>query len=158
MTNAPSSPGIRFPPPLVFVAGLAAAWALDRRVEFLIAGAGAGVVQVSLGLAAIAGGLGLMAWGLLTFLRVRTGIYPTRSASELVEAGPFRFSRNPMYVGLASAYVGASLAANRAWPLVLLPLVWLALSGFIVRREERYLRAAFGAAYDDYCRRVRRWL
>jgi protein-S-isoprenylcysteine O-methyltransferase Ste14 len=158
MATPARGPGIRFPPPFVFVAGYALAWLLDRRLEFKIDGAGPGVPQQILGLAALAGGLGVMGWGLVTFIRARTPVNPMRPARQLVTWGPFRFSRNPMYVGLTLAYFGLALVVNQAWPLILLPLVLITISLAVIGREERYLRAQFGAQYDAYAGRVRRWL
>jgi protein-S-isoprenylcysteine O-methyltransferase Ste14 len=158
MATSARGPGIRFPPPFVFVAGYALAWVFDRQLEFRIDGAGPGVGQQLVGLVVLAAGLGAMGWGLLTFVRARTPLNPMRPARQLVTWGPFRFSRNPMYLGLTLAYVGLAVLVNQAWPLALLPLVLVAVHFGIVRREERYLRAAFGSQYGDYAERVRRWL
>ena len=110
------------------------------------------------GLALAVAGLLLSFWGIFTFRRARTAIIPHRAASRLVTHGPYRFSRNPMYVGLTIAYVGGALLIDSTWPIVLLPLVILALLSLVVQREERYLHAAFGEDYAAYSRRVRRWL
>ncbi len=155
----PSSrgPGIPFPPPLVYVAGWVIAWELNRRVEFLIDGSGPGTAQTAVGSAALAGGLGVMLIGLVTFVRARTSVMPNQAARQLVTWGPYRFSRNPMYVGLTVAYVGLATLVNQAWPLVLLPAVLWGVTA-VIAREERYLRNAFGEAYGAYCRRTRRWI
>jgi protein-S-isoprenylcysteine O-methyltransferase Ste14 len=100
----------------------------------------------------------VMLWGLATFARARTPIIPDRPARQLVSHGPYRISRNPMYLGLTSLYTGLALVLNLAWPLVLLPVVLLTLTATVIVHEERHLRAAFGATYEDYCRRVRRWI
>jgi protein-S-isoprenylcysteine O-methyltransferase Ste14 len=155
---SPRGPGVPFPPPLVFVAGWLIASLLDRRLEFLIVGNGPGSLQIGLGYAAMTLGLSVMLWGISTFLIARTAIYPASRARAFVITGPYRLSRNPMYVGLTQAYVGLALVLNRAWPLVLLPPVLLALRVFVIGREERYLLAEFGKAYEEYRRRVRRWI
>ena len=158
MAQASRGPGIPFPPPFVFVAGFLLGWWLNTRLEFAIDGQGAGTVQTVAGLAGLAAGLGLMFWGVGTFIMARTAVVPTRAARTLVMRGPYRFTRNPMYLGMACAYVGLSALLNQAWPLLLLPLVLLTLQVAVIGREERHLRAVFGAQYDDYCRRVRRWV
>ena len=105
-----------------------------------------------------AGGAAVFAWGIITLLRANTGIMLERPASALVARGPYRWSRNPQYVAFAAMYTGLSLASNTLWPLLLLPVVFVLLVVAVVAREERHLREQFGAAYDDYCRRVGRWL
>ncbi len=157
MPSLSHGPGVRLPPPLVYVAAFGAAWWLNQRIEFLIDGAGAGARQSVVGVALLACGLGGMAAGLMTFLQARTAVIPHRPARQLVTWGPYRWSRNPMYVGLTIAYIGLSVVLNLAWPLVMLPLALIAMT-FIIIREERYLDAAFGDMYADYCRRVRRWV
>ena len=154
----PRGPAIRFPPPFVFVGWFLFAWLLERALGFEIDGEGAGRVQVAIGTAAMAGGAALMLWGLTMFARARTPIIPDRPARAFVVSGPYRFSRNPMYLGLTGLYAGLALVLNMAWPLVLLPLVLLTLTSAVIVHEERHLREAFGASYEDYCRRVRRWI
>jgi protein-S-isoprenylcysteine O-methyltransferase Ste14 len=151
-------PGIRFPPPFVYAAGWVVAWALDRRLAFRIAGTSQSTLQVMAGLAMLAAGLAVVFWGLITFARHRTAVFPTRPARLLVAGGPYRFTRNPMYVGLTLAYVGLALVSNWAWPLVMLVPVVAIISRYVIRREEQHLRSSFGATFDDYCRRVRRWM
>ena len=153
-----TNPGVRFPPPLVYVLPFFASFLLNNRVEFLIVGSGAGPVQVTIGTIMLAGGLILMAWGLMTFARLRTSVLPFKAARALVIKPPYTFTRNPMYLGLLIAYLGAALATNWAWPLVFLPAVVAVMSGFVIAREERYLVDAFGADYEAYRRRVRRWI
>ena len=75
-----------------------------------------------------------------------------------MQSGPYRLSRNPMYVALSLLYVSLAALVNVAWPLVLWPAVVASLSSFVIRREERYLSGAFGAESADYRRRVARWL
>lgn len=111
-----------------------------------------------LGWALVVGGLGLMAWAGVTFARARTAIIPVRPARVLVRGGPYRWTRNPMYLGLTVAYVGGTLLMNSAWPLLFLPIVLITVSVLVIRREERYLESAFGDAYREYSRQVRRWL
>jgi protein-S-isoprenylcysteine O-methyltransferase Ste14 len=153
-----ASPGVRFPPPLVYVLPFFASFLLNERVEFLIAGAGAGAVQLTAGTVMMAAGFLLMAWGLTTFIKMRTAVLPFRAARTLVIKPPYTFTRNPMYLGLLIAYLGGALATNWAWPLVFLPVVLLVMNGFVIAREERYLQDEFGADYDAYRRRVRRWI
>jgi protein-S-isoprenylcysteine O-methyltransferase Ste14 len=149
---------VRFPPPLLFVAGLALAWFHDTRLAFWIDGTGASPIQRVIGAALIASGLGVMLSGIVTFTRARTAIYPNQPARQLVTWGPYAFTRNPMYLGLTLAYLGAAGVLNSAWPLVLLPGVLLLVYWLVIRREERYLSGEFGDQYDAYRRRVRRWI
>jgi len=157
---APRSPGVRFPPPTIFVAGWLLGWLLEAKVLRLpLAGdGGPRWPLVAGGSALLLAGLVVIAAGLLTFFRARTAIMPHHAASRLVTHGPYRFTRNPMYVGMTLLYAGLALRANMGWPFLLLPLVLLTLVRFVIRREERYLASAFGAEYDAYRRRVRRWL
>lgn len=154
-----SNPGVMFPPPFLYLLGLGVAWVLDTRVARirLVGSSVAHTVAVA-GSALVIAGLALIFWGMYTFARVRTGIIPMRPATRIVDHGPYRFSRNPMYSGMATAYIGGALIMNSGWALLMLPLVMLAIYRLVIRREERYLTSAFPAEYGDYCRRVRRWL
>lgn len=158
MSAVDRGPGVRFPPPFLFVGGLVASWLLHRWLPFEIDGQGPGVVQTAIGSALIVAGLGLMLAGIVTLVRARTTIIPHRPARALIRNGPYRFTRNPMYLGLTTAYLGLAAVLNAAWPIVLLPLVLAVLVRLVVAREERYLGEAFGDEYAEYRRRVPRFL
>jgi protein-S-isoprenylcysteine O-methyltransferase Ste14 len=93
-----------------------------------------------------------------TFLTRRTTLNPFASSSRLFVSGPYRFSRNPMYLGLLVAYLGGCVLAQSLWPLLLLVLPLSVLDRVVIPFEEASLRATFGADYDAYCARVGRWL
>jgi protein-S-isoprenylcysteine O-methyltransferase Ste14 len=95
---------------------------------------------------------------MVSFQRRGTPFNPARPAKQLVTDGPYRFTRNPMYLGMACAYAGGALAAGTLWPLAFLPLVLLVVDRAIVPREEAHLSASFGDEYERYRARVRRWL
>jgi protein-S-isoprenylcysteine O-methyltransferase Ste14 len=111
---------------------------------------------VAIGLTAA--GLIVVFWGIATFRAHRTAVFPNQPAARIVRTGPYRFTRNPMYTGMTTAYVGLALMLNDAWPLIFLPIVLVLLVSLVIQREERYLASAFPAEYDAYRRRVRRWL
>ncbi len=115
-------------------------------------------VTLVVGLALILGFGATGLWGALAFRRARTNIDPRQPALVLVETGPYRVTRNPMYLGFLLLFAGIGLIASLDWSLPLLPLLWLALDRLVVVREEAYLSAKFGAPYDAFCRRTRRWL
>ena len=159
MTDARrASPGVRFPPPTLFVAGFLVALALERWVLSLrFSAVGIPALPLSAWIL-IALGMAVLAWAMLTFRRARTAIMPFNPASTIVTRGPYRFSRNPMYVALTLVYLGLSLLVGTMWPLVLLPVVLWSLYVLVIRREELYLDAAFAEEYGAYRRRVRRWI
>lgn len=120
--------------------------------------AGVRMILVLVGWFSLLVGLVLVIWAMTTFVRARTAILPFRPASRLVRAGPYRFSRNPMYVSLSALYVGLAFVFSVGWPLVFWPIVLVSLYRFVIRREEKYLAGAFGAEYAAYRNDVRRWL
>lgn len=155
-----SNPGVKIPPPFLYLLGFLIAWLLETRVmrvRFVGGSASTGVIEIP-GSILVVLGLGLVAWGLYTFARARTGILPVRPATRIVDHGPYRFTRNPMYTGLAITFLGGALILNFGWMVAVLPLVLVAIYTFVIKREERYLASAFPAEYADYRRRVRRWL
>ena len=105
----------------------------------------------------IALGILIAASGWITFRIARTTTVPGQPSSQLVTWGPYRFTRNPMYVGLTIAYVGESLLLGHFWPLALLPLVWAYVNWVVIPVEEAKLREVFGDTYDRYRGTVRRW-
>jgi protein-S-isoprenylcysteine O-methyltransferase Ste14 len=111
----------------------------------------AGVVLLALGVF-VAG------WGWLTFRKAHTTTVPGQTSTQLVTWGPYRFTRNPMYVGLVLAYVGEAGILRQVWPPVVLPLVVAYLHRIVIPVEESKLREAFGERYERYRERVRRWI
>ena len=146
------------PPPPLFVATFLASVLVGRLVHPVVVPASVAPLAWGLGLASLGAAGGLLVSACLLFLRRRTTIIPFGAARTLVTAGPYRVTRNPMYLGLVTAYVGAALIANAVWPLVFLALpVWV-LQRRVIPFEERTLAQIFGDDYRAYQQRVRRWI
>ena len=103
-------------------------------------------------------GLLLVLWCFALFARARTTLLPGEAPSRLILHGPFRWSRNPIYVGMLASYAGLAMMLGVPWALALLPGPVLVLQRWIVPFEESRLRARFPGHYDAYAGRVRRWL
>src|SRR5688572_969833 len=156
--TSPHRPDIHIAPPIVFMAGFLFGFLLDRYlIAMRISGAASRSIAL-VGLALMVAGAVLAIAGVLAFRRARTTILPFRAASAMVRDGPYRFTRNPMYVGMTLGYLGLSLAFNTAWPILLLPLVLVAMVKLVITKEEEYLEAVFGDDYRVFKRDVRRWL
>ena len=142
-------------PPFGFGLPLIAGWLLT---SFLGDPVTLGDWRVPLGWLMVACFIVVNGWALLLFARHETGLLPGQATDALIEEGPYRLSRNPLYVGLLVLYVGLALLAPSLWALVLSPVAALLLLWGAILPEERYLHERLGAPYDDYTRRVRRWL
>ncbi|HEX7553857.1 MAG TPA: isoprenylcysteine carboxylmethyltransferase family protein [Geothrix sp.] len=153
-----ATPGMRFPPPVAFGAGLALGFLLQHFVPFTLVGPSSLPLLRLLGGGFILTGATLAASALITFRLAHTTVRPDRPAAELVTHGPFRLSRNPMYVSLALVQAGIALLANALWPLLLLLPALLLIRYHVIAREETYLVSRFGHDYQAYCQSVRRWL
>ncbi len=97
-------------------------------------------------------------WTLSVMAARGTSVLPGGPATQLLQSGPFRISRNPLYLGLIALDVALSLLAPSAWALLLVPVGVAVLFWGAIRPEERYLSEKFGPVYDAYRARVRRWL
>jgi len=143
-------------PPAPYALVLLLGWWLDRKIWSLPwdwGVAGDVLAWLLIGVA-----LALFAWTLLTFWRQRTTVNPFKGASTLCTEGPFRFSRNPIYLGDWLLLVAGCQLLHTWWPLLFAPLVWTAVRYGVIRNEERHLEARFGDAYRRYKAAVRRWL
>jgi len=100
----------------------------------------------------------LAIWAVLTFRRHNTVVDPRGKVVTIVTGGPFRFTRNPMYVALMLLYVAGTLAIGTMWAAILVVPVLLALNYGVIVPEERYLTTMFGDQYTAYKSRVRRWI
>lgn len=114
-------------------------------------------VTIAGGAAFLAGAV-IAGWSWIIFHNNRTTTVPGRTSARLVTCGPYRLSRNPMYVGLTLGYVGEAGLLQQVWPLALLPLTIAYLNWIVIPVEEAKLREAFGQTYDSYQSRVRRWI
>jgi protein-S-isoprenylcysteine O-methyltransferase Ste14 len=154
-TDPPDHSGVAVPPPLLYAVPLAVGLLLHRARPLVLMPRGAAVPS---GVLLIAISLGILAAAMISFRRARTSPIPVKPTTAIVETGPYRFTRNPMYVGLAALYLGVTLWVDSLWPLLFLPIALFAIQRFVIAREERYLEAKFGDQYRGYRARVRRWL
>lgn len=146
--------GVLAPPPLIYLLPLLAGLLLDR--WYPIGGLPRGPARL-LGLIGFAAFL-IAIMALAAFRRAGTRPEPWKPTTALVTAGPYRLTRNPMYLGFTGLYLGLALWFGGYWPLLLLPLVLVVMVHGVIRREEAYLERRFGEEYLAYRRRVRRWL
>jgi protein-S-isoprenylcysteine O-methyltransferase Ste14 len=111
----------------------------------------AGVVLMGLALC-------LIAWAAFLFLRAGTSIRPFLPSTALVLEGPYKFTRNPMYLGMAGILLGAGVYMGSITPFVVIPAFMALITERFIAPEEAKLEAAFGGQYLEYKKRVRRWL
>lgn len=107
-------------------------------------------------LIALAAALGF--WGVVLFRRARTGVVPFSEATVLVTAGPYRFSRNPMYLGMAGILLGTAIWLGSLTPWLVLPAFMRIITERFIVPEEAMLERVFGSRYLEYRGSVRRWL
>lgn len=158
MTDTPIRPdtsGVLVPPPLVYVGGLLLGWLVGRLSA--LPGFDDGWAD-PLAALCIGAALLLIATALGLFRRAGTSPLPMLPTTSLVIRGPYRFTRNPMYLAMAVLYLGVALLFDLPWALVVLPVVIVVMQTQVIAREERYLEAKFGDEYRAYRQRVRRWL
>jgi protein-S-isoprenylcysteine O-methyltransferase Ste14 len=136
----------------VFLVALVARWFVPLPILSNTAAA------VALGLVLAVVAVAVARWGRRTMKAAGTNINPAQPAMTIVTSGPFRYSRNPLYLALTLLYVGLTLAVNTWWGLVCLVPLLITMHLGVVRREERYLERKFGDSYRTYRSRVRRYL
>jgi protein-S-isoprenylcysteine O-methyltransferase Ste14 len=143
-----------FPPPLSFVLAIFLGWLLQRRL-------GISFVPTAfaplLGGIVVAAGVALASLSVREFRRFRTSLRPDRPSTAVVQTGPYRYSRNPMYVAMAVVQLGMAIWLNNFWILLMLIPAIVATS-VVIRKEERYLDTHLGTEYTSYRASVRRWL
>ena len=153
----PSGAAVRFPPPLVATIALATGFGLDwglGRLPNPITGterfvAGGALIVVGLILLALAQGL---------FQKTGQDPRPWEHSPELIAEGIYRWTRNPMYLGMGLLQAGIGLVFANLWVVALVPVTWLAIYLIAIRHEEEYLETQFGTSYLQYKQQVRRWL
>ena len=151
----PDNPGVIAPPPLIYAGPLAISLLLNLKfpMHFLPR-----KVARILGLTLIGASVILVWRAFQRMSRAGTNVNPTEPATVLVTEGPFKYTRNPLYLSLTLFYVGISILVNALWAMLLLPAVLFLINRGVIDREERYLERKFGEQYKQYKERVRRWI
>ncbi len=155
------NPGVRIPPPILVVSILVVSLLVDYFIRKSILQAGFGGMSGAVvygGAGLVIAGILLGIWCAVVYHKAKTSILPHTADSTLIKHGPFRFSRNPIYLGMVLIYMGICLVRNAPIALMLVVLVILVLRIYVIAKEEAYLTRRFGDAYGQYCKQVRRWL
>lgn len=149
------SAGIRIPPPALFIGTFVAGVALGK----LLGDPGVPIWSAySFGWFAMVAGGAILLTAIGLFRKAGTHARPWKRSTSLVTDGVFRWTRNPMYLGMALIYGGGALVLDSLVALLLLiPLVYV-IQREVIEREERYMEARFGTAYREYKASVRRWI
>jgi protein-S-isoprenylcysteine O-methyltransferase Ste14 len=137
---------------LAIIAGLAFNWLVP--LPFLPAPLPAGWLGAIVFVLALA----LGAWAIVTMIRAGSNVPTNLPTTTIVESGPYRLTRNPIYLGMFLGLIGLAIAFNNLWLLMMLVPFGLVIRYGVVAREEAYLERKFGDTYRSYCSRVRRWL
>ena len=151
----PDNPGVIAPPPLIYAGALAIGLLANRL--YPIAFLPCGLSRV-LGWPLIVGGPVVGSLGLREMKRADTNVDPREPTTAIVTGGPYRFTRNPLYLSMTLIYAGITALANALPAALLLPVVLHIMRRGVIEREERYLARKFGDEYLDYKARVRRWI
>ncbi len=149
----PDAPEVGMLPPMRFALFLAGGIVLDWIIPINF-GHGWGW----LGLILVIGALAFGKWAIETFKKAGTNVPPNKPAIKIVTDGPFKYSRNPMYLCFLVMYVGLAMLADAPLMLFLTGGLWYVLDQQVIEKEEEYLTAKFGDRYLSYCDRVRRWI
>jgi len=149
------NPGVIAKPPSLFLAALAAGSVLELvfPTNFVH-----GTARFALGAALLAAGIGLMSAAIRKQRAAGTNIETDRPTETIVRDGPYRYSRNPIYVALVLIYLGVAVLGDSLWLLALLAPLLVVMRFGVIAREEAYLDRKFGDVYRSYRASVRRWL
>ncbi len=146
--------GVIAPPPLIYLAAIIVALGLEWAAR---ADAGLGRIGLWVGGVLIALAVIIAVLARRQFLKGVTSVRVEVPSTAILSTGPYRFSRNPLYLSLAMLQVGIGLALGFAWIVVMVVPAILVIRFGVIAREERYLERKFGEEYVNYKNRVRRW-
>ena len=148
-------PGVRIHPPIIYALSILSGFVLNsywpQAMPFAIHGPFYGGTVLALVLL-------LAGFSIFEFHRASTDVRPDKPDTALINSGPYRFTRNPLYIGLTLVQITVALWFNNAWVLIMVIPSVMVITLYAIRREERYLEKLFGQDYLDYKQRVRRWL
>jgi protein-S-isoprenylcysteine O-methyltransferase Ste14 len=148
---------VRFPPPLVFLGAIIAGVIVQRMATPLSLKVAAGI-RLAVGVLLLVCGTSLVISARIWFTRTRQSPIPWKPTPELILQGPYRFTRNPMYVGVTLFVIGLGLTVNNLWISLFAAPALMAVHFIAVLPEERYLAEKFGESYRNLLARVRRYV
>ena len=154
--DARDTAGVIVPPPLIYLPTLLVGLALHFAVP--VSFLPGYWLQLAIGLPLIGASGIVVATAFRTMRRAGTEINVNKPTTAIVMQGPYRFSRNPMYLAMTLLYLGIAISLSALWMLVLVPIPFAIINLGVIKREERYLKQKFGQEYLSYKARVRRWL
>jgi protein-S-isoprenylcysteine O-methyltransferase Ste14 len=142
-------------PPLIYLAAIAAG--MVAQVVWPLTWV-PGALSIPLGMAIVVAAVALFVSAVRTFRAAGTPVPGNAPTTVIVRAGPYRFSRNPIYLAFSLLQLGIAIWVDSVWLLVTLTAAVAVMASVVIPREERYLERRFGSAYLDYKASVRRWL
>jgi len=148
-------PGVRLHPPVIYAISILSGIVLNNLWPLVMP---FGLNGRLYGGCVIAAAIFIAGWSLFEFHRASTDVRPDRPDSELITTGPYRYTRNPLYIVLSLVQLTVAIWLNNLWVLLLLPLSVMVITSYAISREEHYLEKLFGQEYLDYKTRVRRWI
>jgi protein-S-isoprenylcysteine O-methyltransferase Ste14 len=155
MSHQKDHAAVRIHPPVLLVLHILVAWLLGRFILLPIVVSPV-VRNIGLGLAGIGFLLGMLS--LYAFTKARTTLDPHGTVTSIVSSGVYRFTRNPIYLGMVSMLIGFPLIFGNVWGIPVALVFILLMNKLVIEHEETYLEKKFGEGYTGYKRRVRRWL
>ena len=152
-----SGAAVRFPPPFVPLIALGAALGLEAIVGPLIFEP-TGLTRWLFGAALLLVGIAFLAGAGGLFRKTGQDPKPWKPSPQLIAEGIYRWTRNPMYLGMCLSQAGLGILFGTVWALAFVPITGFVIYRIAIRHEEAYLRGKFGADYEAYLGQVRRWI
>lgn len=150
-------PGVYVPPPLLYVAVFFISIFIQRQFPLSVSFFGTKTAFVA-GILLVTTALTILLPALILFFQTKNTLITIKPANSLQTSGIYSISRNPMYLGLLTLYMGIGCFKGNLWTFILVPLLVLIITHFVIRNEEAYLVRTFGADYAAYQKKVKRWI
>lgn len=157
MKSKQDSPRVYIPPPLFYVATFLLSVLMEKYVPLTIAFFQLSIAQKLAAMFIFLGAM-LIFPAVLRFLKSKNTLVTVLPAKSLQTTGIFAYTRNPMYLGLLFIYTGVAFILGNWWTFIFIPVVIIVVTYAVIKKEEDYLGRAFGQAYVDYKKKVRRWI
>jgi protein-S-isoprenylcysteine O-methyltransferase Ste14 len=157
-TEVRDNPGVLAPPPLIYAVPLIIGLILHALFPVRLCRFLPRMARAILGGSLIGFALTFVTSAFREMRRAHTNVNPTQPTTALVVEGPFKLTRNPLYLSLTLLYAGITILVNTLWAMLLLPVILVVMRWGVIDREERYLERKFGEQYLRYKASVHRWI